>query len=215
MNLTPSFVRRYVALLLLAAAPFASAQVSLNSQLPLPPKTPPPPEGLLGQNYVLADFAGVEQRNGSGRTYGVNLGANFAATENADATINLVYAHQSQWPDAGSLYQLGVDWTFHLNIGRVKPFAVAGLGYQLSRTPSGRDFSLWDLGGGVEVIVAPRTAVTLKAVNVGSFTKGISNPWQLTGGVSYWLQPRVALAASVTFVEDQAVGYTLGVRWGF
>ncbi len=140
---------------------------------------------------------------------------NYSLLENIDLTLTFAYARQRNWPDNGNLYQLGSDWTGHLTFGRVRPFGVAGFGYQLSRTPGGRDFALWDLGGGVEVIVAPRTSVIVKAVNVGSFTKGISNPWQYSAGANYWFKRDWSVAASVTFVEDQAVGFNLGVRWGF
>src|SRR5262249_27933121 len=146
---------------------------------------------------------------------GANLGANFAPADFADITTTFAWAHQKDWPDNGNIYQFGIDCTPHLTLGRVKPFVVGGVGYQFTRTPSGSNLGLWDLGGGAEFLVGPHTSVTVKAVNVGSFTKGISNPWQYTASVNHWLNEQVALNASVTFVEDLATGYTLGVRWGF
>jgi hypothetical protein len=199
----------------LAFAAVAAAQVSIDSVLPLPAATPPPRTGLIGSDYLFLDAARVDQKSGGGSTTGAMLGVNFAPTEVADLTLNLAWVRQSDWPDNGNLYQLGVDVTPHLNLGRAKPFLVGGAGYQLSRTPSGADLGLWDLGGGVEFMVAARTAVTVKAVNVGSFSKGVSNPWQYTASVNHWLNEKLAVNASVTFIEDQATGYTLGVRWGF
>jgi hypothetical protein len=210
------FARRRIAWLGLIVLPaFAPAQVNLNSQLPLPTTKPALRQGQLGESYLLLDLTRSEQRGGSGSNFGPSFGANFAVTEHADITTTVTRVQQSDWPDSGGIYQLGMDWTLHLNIGRAKPFAVAGVGYQFSRTPSGGDFGLWNAGGGVEFLVAPGTAVTVKAVNVGSFSKGISNPWQYGVGLNHWFAKDWAANASVIFVEDQVISYSLGVRWGF
>lgn len=216
MNHSIPFWRRLCAILALAAAvPLASAQTNLGAQLPLPATTPPARQGLLGASYFLADIGAVKERHGNGRTYGPTVGVNLAVVENVDLTTTVAYAKQHEWPDNGNLFQLGADWNFHLNLGALKPFVVAGLGYQFSRATSDDDFGLWNAGAGVEYVVAARTAVTVKAVNTGAFSKDISSAWQYTLGASHWVHQRMALTAGITFVESQAIGYSIGARWGF
>jgi hypothetical protein len=216
MNSLLVALRRHLMLAsVFAFASLAIAQTALNSQLPLPATTTPPRAGLIGTSFLFLDAARVEQSHANGTTTGVTFGANFAPVEFADLTTNFAWARQRNWPDNGNLYQFGVDCTPHLNFGRVKPFVVGGVGYQFTRTPSGANLGLWDLGAGVEFIVAARTSINVKAVNVGSFTKGVSNPWQYSASVNQWIAKDFALNASVTFIEDQATGYTLGMRWGF
>lgn len=205
-----------VLLLALAAlAPAVRAQGSLASQLPLPPATAPAREGLIGQSYYLFDFSTVEDRLGNGRTFGPAIGANFAVHENADVTSTLTYAKQRDWPDNGNLFVFNLDWTAHAKFGQAQPFLIAGVGYQFSRTPSGTDMALWNLGAGVEVMIAPRTSATLRALNAGSFTKGVDNDWQYSLALNYWLEKNTALTGSVTRVAQRATGYSLGLRWGF
>jgi hypothetical protein len=170
---------------------------------------------LLGANYALIDIGAVNERHGSGRTYGPTVGLNLALTENADLTTTVAYAKQRDWPDSGNLVQLGGDWNFYLNYGHWKPFVVAGLGYQFSRATGGDDFGLWDAGAGVEFMVATRTALTLKAVDTGAFSKDIPSAWQYSLGASHWIRTNLAVTAGVTFVEDDAIGYSIGARWGF
>jgi hypothetical protein len=215
MKFVSVLLRRQVALAGFVVASAAFAQVNLNTQLPLPSTTPPPRAGLIGTNYFALDAARVDQKAANGNTTGAALAANLAANEIADVTFTLAWAKQRDWPDNGNIYQFGIDLTPHLRFGHVTPFLVGGVGYQFTRTPVGQDLALWNLGGGVEFLVAARTALVVKAVNVGSFSKGISNPWQYTAGVNHWLNERLALNASCTFIEDQATGYSLGVRWGF
>lgn len=202
-------------LALFAGASLAGAQTNLGAQLPLPTATPPPRQGLLGATYALLDMGVVQERHGNGRTYGPTVGVNLAVTDNTDVTTTVGYAKQRKWPTDGNLYQLGADWNFHLNLGQWKPFVVAGLGYQFSRAASDDDFGLWNAGAGVEYVVAPRTALTLKAVDTGAFSRSIASAWQYSFSASHWLQHHLAVTAGVTFVENQAIGYTIGVRWGF
>src|SRR5262245_51439472 len=125
MNSLSALLRRHVTLAAsLFLASLAVAQNSLNAQLPLPATTPSPRAGLLGSNYILLDVARVDQKAANGSTTGANLGANFAPADFADITTTLTWAKQRDWPDNGNLYQFGVDFTPHLNLGRAKPFVV-------------------------------------------------------------------------------------------
>jgi hypothetical protein len=215
-SLLVAFRRHLTLASVFAFASLAAAQASLNSQLPLPATTPPPlPSGLLGNSYLFLDASRVDQSHANGSTTGATFGLNLAAAEFVDITTTFGWAKQRDWPDSGNIYQFGVDCTPHLNFGRVKLFGVGGIGYQFTRTPAGRDLRLWDAGAGVEFLVASRTSITVKAVNVGSFRKGVSNPWQYSASVNHWIAKDLALNASVTFIEDQATGYTLGVRRSF
>jgi len=209
--LTP--IRLAPLLLVLAAlAPALRAQASLAAPAPTATERD---EGLLGQTYSFLDFNYVGQHGGPGHTGGPTLGANLAVGDNADVTMNFSYARQTQWPDDGHLYQLGVDTTVYARIHGVKPFLTIGLGYQSTHTTTRNDFSTWEGGAGVEVVVAARTSLLLKALRVGSLQDTMVSEGQYSAAINRWLSANTAVTAMVLVNKSRDKGYTLGLRRTF
>jgi len=173
------------------------------------------PSGLLGQRYAFLDLAYVDQREGPGKNFGATVGANFAMVENLDLSVNYTFVRQHDWPDSGSIHSVGFDMTLYLPIWRVKAFGVGGLGYQWTNARSGQDLNIWDIGGGVEAPINTRLAVRAKAVLLGSIKSGTHQTWTYSGGANYWLTPSLAATADITFIENRAIGYSVGARWKF
>lgn len=215
MNSLLAILRLMPVLLCLAALPPAiRGQVSATSPLPTSAGSERR-EGLIGQTYTFLDLSYVDQKDGPGHTFGPTLGSNLAVTDYADVTANFSYSRQSQWPDDGSLYQIGVDTTIYHRIKRVKPFLLIGIGYQWSSAPTGSDVSTWNAGGGLEVMLADRTALNVKAIAVGSLQSKFESEWQYTAGINRWLNASTALTVSVNYTRNLAIGYTLGLRRAF
>jgi opacity protein-like surface antigen len=171
--------------------------------------------GLLGQRYALLDLAYVDQREGSGKNFGTTVGANFAMVENLDLSVNYAFVRQHDWPDSGSMHSVGFDMTLYVPVWRVKAFGVGGLGYQWSNAQSGQDMNTWDIGGGLEAPINARLAVRARAVLLGSIKSGTHQTWTYSGGANYWLTPSLAATAEIAFIENRAIGYSLGARWKF
>jgi len=177
--------------------------------------------GLLGQRYASLGLFAEDFRNSSIDTgLGAQLGVNLPVTGNVDLGFSYEYLNVDDRLADIDGNSLGATARVHTRWSGVRPFADATLGYTWFEADSaigGFDYDeyFWDLGVGVEIPVASSTALVARVGYGELFEDGFDGSWSFTVGANHWFTPKLAGAVQVSFAEDDAVTYGVGLALRF
>ncbi len=179
------------------------------------------PVGVLGQSFSELSFGVQDIDNLSPNFYSLGVGANVPVAPHVDlgASYNYgwirgnVHGHQNT---------IGATATAYTALSGVKPFVMAGLGYQWSSYRGFRDNgSLWALGAGVEIPVGAIT-LTPRIVYNDDFEASAASSQAATYEVeaNYWVSRSTAVFGTVGRTDylhssTNSWNYQAGVRLKF
>lgn len=174
--------------------------------------------GLLGFRYVGAgvsveDFRGDLSPLANG--VGPDLVVNLPVKSNLDVAFSYGYEHSSRSSLKLREHSVGATVRAYNPYEGVKLFSDATLGYAWTRLRApaanlSENDAFWSLGVGVEAPVAAATSLIGRVAYVDGFSGDTDGSWTFTGGVNHWFTSKVFGLASVTFVENDSVVYSLG-----
>ncbi len=178
--------------------------------------------GLLGQRYVgvgffVDDLREVPVDSGLGGSVGVNL----PITSNLDLAFQYAYERISDSLLKARNHTVGATLRAYNPYEGVKLFSDATLSHSWSRVRApgvGRvteNDPYWELGVGVEAPLTSSTALLGRVSYSDAFDGDVDGTWNFTAGVSHRFTAKVDGLASVTFHEDDAVVYAIGVAYRF
>jgi hypothetical protein len=210
MNYTKSLVG---ALAALAAGAFLHGQSTAASSTTA---------GVLGQRYVGAgvfvdDFRDTSIDSGIGGGLLVNLPVASAL----DVAFEYSYERVDDSLLDGREHAIAATLRAYNAYEGVKLFSDVTLGYAWDKikAPSvGRitdNDGFWAVGVGVEAPIASSTALVGRVAYGDRFDGDDSDAWTFTVGANHWFTPKLVGAASVSFQEDDAVLYTIGLGLRF
>jgi hypothetical protein len=179
--------------------------------------------GLLGQRYVAVSGLTEDFRNAGGldNAFGGAIGVNLPLTANLDLGFGYGYERLS---DGGIKFReqlISASVTPYVNVAQnLKLFANAAVSYAWAKetvlgVTDKDNEGFWLLGVGAELSLGARTALMGQVAYDDTFDGHGEGAWAFSVGVNHWFTQKVGATAGVTFVEDDAIVYQLGVAFRF
>ncbi len=213
-------------ILLAFAAVIASALQAQTSSgaSPTPAATPvttQTPVGVLGQNYVDANFGFQDVKHTDRDAYQLSLSGNQAVAPNFDARFSYAYGWLQHSPK-GHSNALNASATAYTVFSGMKPFVTGQLGYEWDNVAGLKDnFGTWAAQVGLEM---PVGAISISpAIGYEDDMLSASRSTQeVTYGASanYWVSATSAVYAGVDYAdvrksEFDRWNYNVGLRLKF
>lgn len=176
--------------------------------------------GLLGKDYFAIDPIMQDFRNSTSKKgWGTTLDLNLPATDNFDIGLNYNFERVADIPRITD-NTFGTSVTGYFKAGGVKPFADVDLGYLWHRVkpsdPTLRyDRATYAVGTGLEAPILGSTAVVGRVAYNNEFRRGATHEMTYTAGLDQRFSDHVAGLVGVTFQQNNAILYNLGVGFIF
>ena len=207
-------------IIITALVGFAATTLSL-AQATQSSATPSDGPGLIGKRYVGLDLFTVDYRDsGSNNANGVTVFLNAPIHTYLDLTEGGAYVERVNHTVKDDWKQVFASLTAHTTINRVTPFFDVGLTHSNFTTnffgpELHSEFTYYQVGAGFEIPLGQRANLALRSGGEANTQAGSKFYWQQTIKGAYWLTPRVASVAAVSFYERLSVFYDLGIRFVF
>lgn len=191
------------------------------AQTTTPSTTPSDGPGLIGKRYVGVDLFSVDYRgSGSNNANGGAVFLNVPVHTYLDLAEGGAYAERCNGAIKDDWKQVVASLTAHTTINGVTPFFDVGLTHSsFTEKYLGSEFhgegSYYQTGAGFEIPLGQRASLALRIGGEANTQAGSQFYWQKSVKGAYWLTPRVASVASVSFYESLSVFYSVGIRLVF